>query len=133
MTINLLAIGLAAVAGSSAVAVEDWRPSSSAGEARAYIDTETIRREGDLVHFWRDLRWGEPRSFSNGTRYDRFVTEYRGDCRARTLRSLSVLVKLGDELVLTIDEDGELESVRPGSTADVDLRAACFGEWPAAH
>ena len=133
MAFKLVAIGLVALAGSAAAPAESWRAGSSGLGATAYIDTDSIRREGDLVHFRREVRWPEVRSFGDGTRYDRLLSHYQGDCRAMTLRSLAIRVKLGDSVVLSVDEADEIETASPGSTAEVDLRAACFGEWPAAR
>jgi hypothetical protein len=111
-------------------AAQTWRASSSTDDARAFIDTETIRREGDRVLFWREVRWPKARQLDSGLRYDRIAAHYEGDCRAMTLRTVEVARKLRDRVVLADEFRGELEIVRPGTTAETDIRAACFGEWP---
>ena len=120
-----------AVAMASPAAAETWRASSRAEGATAYIDVDSIRREGDRVSFWREVRWPEIRSLDGGLRFDRIAALYDGDCRAMTLRSTAIRAKLGQEVVLAGDEPGEVETASPGSTAAVDLRSACFGDWPA--
>ncbi|HYD14691.1 MAG TPA: surface-adhesin E family protein [Allosphingosinicella sp.] len=113
-----------------ASAQESWRPASRAGQQRAFIDTSSLRRTGDKVRFRREIRMGETRSFSDGTRYDRIGSFMEMDCRARTLQTLEAYAMLGAAVVVRQDGDGQIEPVRAGSTADADLRAACFNEWP---
>lgn len=109
---------------------QGWRPASSNGEQRAYIDTASIRRDGDLVRFTREIRMGRIHQFGSGARYDILGALMEVDCRARTLRSLEGYLKLGDAVVLREEGDGGMEPVRPGTTADTDLRAVCFDDWP---
>lgn len=125
VTAAWIAIGLA-----SPAAAETWRASSSTDEAAGFIDVESIRREGDRASFWREIRWPEVRSMSDGRRYDRIAAHYEADCRGRTLQLTAFRTKLGAEVVLSHDGRGEVEAVTPGTAADTDLRAACFDEWP---
>ncbi|MEA3015586.1 MAG: hypothetical protein QOI38_308 [Sphingomonadales bacterium] len=125
-----LVLALGCLTAAAPATAENWRASSSDGTAAAFIDTDTIRRDGDRVSFWRELRWPEVRMLGGRLRYNRLLAHYEGDCRAMTLRSISVRAKLDDEVVLSGDGSGEIEQARRGSTAEVDLRSACFGEWP---
>lgn len=127
---GIFAVALGAFVAAPPAQAENWRASSTDGNASAYIDADTIRRDGDRVSFRRELRWPEARALANGMRYNRLLALYEGDCRAMTLRSLSVSAKLDDAVLLSVDGRGEIEQVQPGSTADVDLRSACFGAWP---
>jgi hypothetical protein len=101
--------------------------------AAAFIDTDSIRREGDRVSFWREVRWPEPRALEGGGRFDRIAALYEGDCRAMTMRTMEVRAKLAGEIVYSGRASGEVESPAPGTNGHVDLRAACFGDWPAAN
>lgn len=127
MTIAAMTIGLAAA---SAAQAENWRASSQTQQAKGYIDTDSIQRDGDRVLFWREVRWPEPRSLEDGSRFDRMAARYDGNCRTMTLQSKAIRVKLGDRIILSADEAGEMESAEPGSTAETDMLSACFGEWP---
>lgn len=125
------------VAGAMAVALPpggaeaaNWRASSGDSQARAYIDTDSIRREGERVSFWRELRWPEVRTLGDGTRYNRLGSLYEADCAAMTLRSITVRANLDENVVLSGEGSRELEQARPGTTAETDLRSVCFGEWP---
>ena len=109
---------------------ENWRPASSNGTAQAYIDTSSMRRDGDRVRFVREVRMGSVQQFEDGRRYDVLGALMEVDCRARTLRNLEGYARLGSETVATEFSDGNVDPVQPGSTADTDLRAACFNEWP---
>ena len=114
----------------AAAAAENWRASSGDAEARAYIDTDSIRRDGQRVSFWRELRWPEVRTLRDGTRYNRLGSLYEADCAAMTLRSLTVRANLDENVVLSGEGSRELEQARPGTTAEIDLRSVCFGQWP---
>jgi hypothetical protein len=52
----LLALGLTMLGAGSAASAENWRVSSSGGEAVGYVDVDSIRRDGDTVTFWREVR-----------------------------------------------------------------------------
>lgn len=106
-----------------------WRRSSASPGAAAFIDTRSIRREGDRVRFDRELRFDPPRTFSNGAPFDRILAREEGDCKARTLREGAMTVRLGDKVVVQFSSKGKTEAVVPDSNADIDLQAACFGKW----
>lgn len=108
---------------------QSWRQSSTSGEQTAYIDTATIRRDGDKVRFWREVRSAAPMTFETGERFDRLGAHMEVDCRARTLVNLEVYAKLGEEEIGRGPGDGAVEPIADGSTADTDLRAACFNQW----
>lgn len=106
-----------------------WRRSSSAGDATGFIDTASIRRDGDRVFFQREVRYAQPKAFSTGEKFDRILVHYEGDCKAMTLRAHLVRVRLGDKLVLEFSDKDRTDSAGPGSNAEKDLQAACFGKW----
>jgi hypothetical protein len=130
MIARILIVALGGLAAAAPAQAENWRASSSDGTVAAFIDTDTIRRDGDRVSFRRELRWPEVRMLGSRLRYNRLLALYEGDCRAMTLRSISVSAKLDDVVVLSGEGSGEIEQARRGTTAEVDLRSACFGEWP---
>lgn len=128
MASALAAMFLAAMP--AAAQQRNWRAASSAGSQRAFIDTASIARDGDKVRFMREIRMDEPRQFDSGQRYDRIGSLIEADCRARTLQSLEIYASLGEEVIVRGEGDREVDTVQAGSTADTDLRAACFDEWP---
>lgn len=109
---------------------ENWRASSNAQGIVAYIDVDSIKRKGDRVTFWRELRFPEVRSLSFNVRYDRMAALYESDCKAMTLRSMKIRVSLGGETVFKHDGKDDLEVAAPGSTAHIDLRSVCHNDWP---
>lgn len=109
---------------------ENWRPSSGTGEVIAYIDTDAIRRKGDEVRFWRQLRLPEPQTLPNGARFDRAAALFKANCRTMTFQSLRNRAHLGDRLLFDgKDDNHEIHTAEPGSNAEADLRAACFDDW----
>ena len=130
MNVTIVAAATAALVAASSAGAENWRVSSSADGARGYIDVDSIRRDGDRVRFVREVRWPSASTLEDGSRFDRIASLYEADCRAMTLRSLTVSARLGGEVVLEGEGSGELEHVAPGSTGEIDLRSACFGDWP---
>lgn len=126
---RILAVAVAVAAGASAAQAENWRAASAGRGANAYIDVDSIRRDGDMVTFTREIRWAEPRALQDGRLYDRLVGRLEGNCRDMTLRSLHISAKLADQVLVAADVAGAFERASPGSNADVDLRAAC-GNWP---
>lgn len=110
---------------------QSWRPASRAGERQAFIDTSSIRRDGDRVRFVREIRGGEISQLQSGERFNVIGAVMEVDCRARTLRNLELYIRLDEAMVGRAEANGNVEPVQPGSTADTDLRAACFNEWPA--
>lgn len=130
MMLRTFALAAALLAAAAPAGAETWRASSSDGAIVAYIDVDSIERSGDRVIFRRELRFPDIRTLGNGRlRFDRLQALYHGDCRAMTLRNMSVRAKLGDAIVLEGEGSLEIESVATGSTAERDLRAACLGEW----
>lgn len=129
----VLILSLSALAAASPVAAENWRRSSQANGAVAYIDADNVQRDGDRVTFWRELRWGEVRTLQGGLRYDRILALYEGDCRAMRLRAVEFRAKLAEVVVAASDEgDAAFTDAVPGTTAETDMRSACFDDWPPA-
>jgi hypothetical protein len=114
---------LVGLTGSPALSAK-WRASSSKDEIVAYIDTDAIRRKGDQVSFWRELRWPGPQTLGNGVRYDRMAALFRANCRSMTFRSLRNRLLFDAK-----DDNDEIHIAEPGSNGEADLRAACFGDW----
>ncbi len=109
---------------------ENWRRSSSADGSTAFIDVDSIARDGDRVRFWRELRLPAMRTLETGLRLDRIAAFYEADCSAMSFRTLTISAKLGNEVVMTGEGRGDTEVAEQGSTAEADLRSACFDEWP---
>ena len=127
MKLRLIALSLAVLA--SPAFAENWRASSSADGATAFIDVESIRRDGDRVTFWREVRWPEVRSLGDGTRFDRVANHYEADCRAMRFRSVALQARLETEVVLAFEHEEEYDEAHSGSTIEADLRAVCFDTW----
>jgi hypothetical protein len=127
---GIAVLGLLLMTIGSPVMAAKWRASSSAGKVIAYIDTDAIRRKGDDVWFWRELRWPETQTLENGVRYDRAAAQFKADCRTMTFVSLRNRLNLGDRLLFDgKDDNDEVHVAEPGSTAEADLRAVCFNDW----
>lgn len=126
-----IAIAACALAAASTAQGETWRVSSANDGARGYIDTDSIVREGGRVRFWREVRWPKPRTLDDGVVFDRLAALYEADCAGNTLRTLRIRAGLGERTLSEGQADGTTETVRPGSTGYIDLRSACFDEWPA--
>jgi len=105
-----------------------WRSSSHQGGDRTFIDTSSIRRDGAKVRFLRELRFAEPQGVGSG--FDRLLSLIEVDCEARTIQTLERTVKLGEEVVASGSDYEDPQPVRRRTTADVDLRAVCFDDWP---
>jgi hypothetical protein len=125
-----IAIAACALVAASSVQAETWRASSANDGARGYIDTDSIVREGERVRFWREVRWPKPRTLDDGIVFDRLAALYEADCGGNTLRTLRIRAGLGERTWSEGQADGTTETVQPGSTGYIDLRSACFGEWP---
>jgi hypothetical protein len=127
---RIIGLGLLCALATSPATAENWRPSSADGDVVASIDTDAIRRKGDEIWFWRELRWPEPQTLENGVRYDRMAALFKGNCRTMSYISLRNRLRLGTRLLFDGQDDNhEVHVVEPGSNGEADLRAACFNEW----
>ena len=118
--------------GSQSSAVEHaraWRPVGQSSNARAYIDENSIRRIGDRVRFWHEVRYGNPQGDS-GHQFDRVRTWMEIDCRAQTWRSIETLVDLGERRVDSFSSEEAFQQIRTGTPGQLNLRATCLNEWP---
>ena len=122
---GLLGLALAA----PAAAQKAWRHASSAGGQRAFIDTASIVRSGDKVEYWRELRASQPTVLSDGTRYDVIGTRIEIDCRAMTLRALENYASYEGSEIARFEREEAIEPIAAGTTAAVEARAVCDGEW----
>lgn len=109
---------------------ENWRESSSMGDVVGYVDTDGIKRDGDKVRFWTEVRFPQPQTAPTGERFDRMAALVEINCRAKTYRHLRNRANLGDRLIYEGKVPKEPpEPVRPGTNADFELRAVCFDDW----
>lgn len=120
---------LLAMAGSPALA-ENWRKAGSMGDVVGYVDTDDIKRDGDKVRFWTQIRYPEPQGLPSGHRFDRMAALVEIDCTAKTYRTLRTRANLGDRLVYSgkVRKD-PLSPVRPGTNVDAQRRAVCLDDW----
>jgi len=132
MRIGLSTFTILSCVAASPASAETWRRSSDGQGIVAYIDVDSIKRKGERVTFWRELRFPEVRSLNFNVRYDKMAALYEADCKARTLRSLKIRVRLGEEVVFRSDSKDSPQAALPGSTAETDLRSACHDDWPKA-
>lgn len=107
-----------------------WRAVSSAGDHNAFIDAASIRRDEDKVQFWYEIRSRAPETMPDGTRYDRLGSLIEIDCRARMYRHIKIYGKLGVQQLFEAPLDEAAEPIAAGSNGDLQMRAACAGEWP---
>lgn len=126
--IGALALPLALL-GSPALS-ENWRVVTKVGEVFGYIDTDSIKRDGDKVRFWMELRLPQAQAAPTGHRFDRMGSMIEIHCRAKTYRSLRIRANLGDQLIHEDKSpDKSASPVRPGTAADDEMRAVCSGDW----
>lgn len=115
---------------SSPAPAAKWREVSKVGDVVGYIDTDAIKRDGDKVRFWVELRLPEARTAPTGERFDRMAAMVEINCRSKSYLSLRNRANLGDRLIY----EGEtpfapVRTVQPGTPAEAELRAACFDDW----
>lgn len=126
--LSALAFSLA-VASSPALS-ENWRATGSTDGAVGYIDTDSVKRKGDTIRFWTEIRLPEPKSVPTGERFDRMGALVEIDCRAKTYRNLRNRANLGDRLIHQgkVPNDSP-DPVRPGTNIYAQMRAVCLDEW----
>lgn len=116
---------------SSPALSENWRQMGTVGNSVGYIDMDSIKRSGDKVRFWRDVRSPEPETAPTGHRFDSRAVLIEVNCRAKMFRYLRLRAKLGNRLIYDAkDPNDSLQAARPGSVIDTELRAVCFNDWP---
>lgn len=115
---------------SAPASAENWRASGSSDGAIGYIDTDSVKRNGDRIRFWTEIRLPEPHSAPSGERFDRMGALVEIDCRARTYRNLKGRANLGDRLIYQgkVANDAP-DTVRPGTNIHAQMRAVCFDDW----
>jgi hypothetical protein len=126
----LFALPLLLTAASAPALSENWRATGSTGGAVGYVDTDSVKRQGDEVRFWTEIRYSEPQSLPAGKLFDRMAALVEIDCRAKTYRSVRIRANLGGRLV----HQGKIpndrpDPVRPGTNIDAQMRAVCLGDW----
>jgi hypothetical protein len=123
------ALFLAAIPGIAAAA--EWRLAASADAADSHVDAASIRRAGDQVSFWREIRYRDVQTNAgNGIRFNIFSILQVADCATMTHSMLKVQVRLGDLAVDSYTPEPETEHASPDSVMEGVLRSVCFDEWP---
>jgi hypothetical protein len=127
----IFAVPLLVAMGSSPALSENWRQMGTIGDSIGYIDRDSIKRSGDKVRFWREVRRPEPETAPTGHRFDSSAVLIEVNCRAKMFRYLRQRAKLGDRIIYDAkDPNDALQAIGPGSVIDTELRAVCFDEWP---
>ena len=122
----VLAIPLAPVAAQG----DSWQPSSKNGDQSAFVENSSIVREGDTVRFWREIRSAQPRALEGGgERYDRFGSLIEANCETMEFRTLELYIKLGEEELARGAPAEKLDTAKPGSTVETDIKVACAHGW----
>lgn len=129
MRSTISALGLLLAAASAPALSENWRKSSSMGDVVAYIDTDAIKRDGDKIRYWSEVRFPEPQKAPTGHRFDRMAALVEVNCRAKTYRNLRNRANLDGHLIYEGKVKDSAEPVAPGTNIDAELRAVCFGDW----
>ena len=131
MRLAIFAVPLLLAMASSPALSENWRQMGTIGDSVGYLDMDSIKKSGDKVRFWRDVRHPEPRTAPTGHRFDSNAVLIEVDCRAKQFRYLRQRAKLGDRVIYDAkDPNDSLQAIRPGSVIDAELRAVCFNDWP---
>jgi hypothetical protein len=121
-----MVLGFVLMAG-SAQAVE-WSYVESAGSSDAYIDRETIRRNGNTARAWSLADYARPQTELFGTfSSTRSLGEY--DCAEQRSRGLQVHALAGNmargEIVASVTPPGEWSYVAPGTMTEALMEAVC--------
>lgn len=122
--------GLLIMLPGSPVLAENWREVAKNGGVAGYIDMDAIKRDGDKVRYWLELRLPEAQTAPTGERFDRMAAMVEINCRTKSYLSLRNRANLGDRLIYKGKTPfAEVRTVQPGTPADAELRAVCFGDW----
>ena len=134
MRARVIASSLLIMLSASPALAENWREVSNRDAVVSYIDADAIKRDGDKVRFWMELRLPQVQTAPTGERFDRMAAMVEINCRAKTYRSLRQRANLGDRLI----HEGKspvnsARAVTPGTPGDAELRAVCFDDWGSAE
>jgi hypothetical protein len=111
---------------------ENWRLVSKVADIPGYIDTDSLKRDGDKIRFRLEMRFPETQGTPAGRRYDRIASTVEIDCRAKTYRILRIGAKVGEISVFGgKSPDKSVNPVRPGTAVDDEMRAVCSDDWVA--
>lgn len=109
---------------------ETWREVAKVNDVSGYIDTDDIKRDGDKVRFWMELRLPAPRTAPTGERFDRMAAMVEINCRSKTYRALRYRASMDGRTIHEGKSPGRsARPVRPGTAADNEMRAVCFNDW----
>lgn len=123
--------GLSLVLVSAPALSQTWRQVSKVGQVLGYIDTDSLKRDGDKVRFRMEVRFPITQGTPAGRRYDRIASLVEIDCRVKTYRLLRIGAKVGEISVFGgKSPDRSANPIRPGTAADDEMRAVCSDQWP---
>ena len=137
-SILMAALAAAAAAAPAAASAQDWRVvaidrETQRGISVAYADATSIRRSGDEVRFFMQVRFGSPPPEFDGLR-----AEMRIECSARRWGSEGSALYLGEQRGQDVGGN-PLQEVRPDTNAALILDNLCNGRFesgtvdPAVH
>ena len=122
--------GLSLVLAGSPALAENWREVAKKDGVVGYIDTDAIKRDGDKVRYWMELRLPEAQTAPTGQRFDRMAAMVEINCRTKSYLSLRNRANLGDRMIYKGKTPfAEVRTVQPGTPAEAELRAVCFDQW----
>jgi hypothetical protein len=139
----LVSATLASFIATPAIA-QQWQMAARAGPVTGFVDRASVRRTGNRVRYWAELRYATPQT--GGTvrfervaylqdvatiHFDRVQYYQEADCierRYRVLRSISWFER---RMVQADGAEGRNHHAERGSLADMVLNVACtFGPTP---
>ncbi len=130
MRTKIIIFGLLTMVPGSPALSEKWREVAKKDGVAGYIDTDAIKRDGDKIRYWLELRLPEPQTAPTGERFDRLATMVEINCRTKSYLSLKNRANLGNRLIYQGKTPfAEVRTVQPGTPADAELRAVCFNDW----
>jgi hypothetical protein len=94
-----------------------------ATESVYFVDTSTVRRDGDKVVFWYETRGKVPRAGMN-----RYLALTEADCGTLRFKSLKAVKYLDDEPVDS-GTNGEFQYALPSDLMGLTIKAACAGRY----
>jgi hypothetical protein len=109
---------------------ENWREVSNRDAVVSYIDADAIKRDGDKVRFWVEMRLPEAQTAPTGERFDRIAAMVEINCRTKSYLSLRNRANLGNRLIYQGKTPfASVRTVQPDTPAAAELRAVCFDDW----
>lgn len=111
----------------------NWELVGGSETARAYVDTDSIKREGSIVHYWDRSEYSSPRPYP-GKHYvsARYKVEVNCDKQTLLITHWVAYEEAGNVVATeTNDPSAKPNEVAPGSTGAKEVDFVCGYSKPA--